>query len=83
MKLVKFIKPITAQLAVAAIGLTYGFVALAQTAPNPYNTDVTTLTSSINWTNIIGGVLAVAVSLMGLYAVIKGVKIIMGMIKGR
>ena len=62
-------------------GLMFGQNVLAQAAPNPYATDLSSLTSSINWTTVITAVLAVAVSLMGLYAVIKGVKIVVSMIR--
>lgn len=75
------LKSFYAKAFVGLTALTFGQFALAQAAPNPYATDLSSLTTSINWTTVITAVLAVAVSLMGLYAVIKGVKIVVSMIR--
>lgn len=54
-------------------------VALAQTATGP---DMTSLTSNISMGTVITGVLAVGVTMVGLYAAVKGAKIIIGMVRG-
>lgn len=43
--------------------------------------DFTPLTAGIDWSTVIAAVMAIALSVVGVYVAIKGVKIVMGMIK--
>lgn len=55
-------------------------VAFAQTtATGP---DLSSLTSGISMGTVVTGILAVGVTMVGLYAAVKGTKIIIGMVRG-
>jgi len=44
--------------------------------------DYTTLTSSVDFTSVIAGILALAAVIMGVHVVVKGVKFLFGMLRG-
>jgi len=55
----------------------------AQAAPTGASSvDFTSLTSSIDFSTVVTGILAVAAIMIGVYVAIKGAKILMSMIKG-
>lgn len=56
-----------------------GFAVAAAAHAEPV--DFTPLTAGIDWSTVIAAVMAIALSVVGVYVAIKGVKIVMGMIK--
>lgn len=56
-------------------------VAFAQTAVAA-GPDLTPLTTGVDMSTVITAVLAVGVTMVGLYAAIKGAKIVIGMVRG-
>ena len=55
----------------------------AQSSPTGASSvDFTSLTSSIDFSTVVTGILAVAAIMIGVYVAIKGAKILMSMIKG-
>lgn len=56
-------------------------VAFAQTAAAA-GPDLTPLTAGVDMATVITAVLAVGVTMVGLYAAIKGAKIVIGMVRG-
>lgn len=63
---------------VAVGGIAAAPFALAQTTPP----DFSTLTSSIDFSTVITGVMAVAAVMVGVYVAIKGAKIVLQMVRG-
>ena len=45
--------------------------------------DLTSLTSSVDFTTVITAVLAISATLMGVYVAIKGAKTVISMVKGK
>lgn len=65
----------------AVILAVLSFFALPSFAADPI--DLSSLTSAVNFSSVITAVLAIAAILMGVYVALKGVNIVLGMIKGR
>jgi len=72
------LKAIATRTALAAAGFIGASVAHAQTAPS-----IAELTSQISFTDVLVGVFAIGGLLAALYASMKGVHLILGMIRGR
>ncbi len=60
-----------------ATGALVPALALAQTAP-----DYSGMTDQINWTSAIAAILLIAGGLAGVYVVVKGVRLVLGMLRG-
>ncbi|MGC5809328.1 hypothetical protein [Ralstonia pseudosolanacearum] len=71
------LKKIAMRSAIVAVGISAVEARAAGTA-----VDFTQLTGGIDFSTVIAGVLAVALSLIGVYVAIKGAKIITHMVRG-
>lgn len=74
------LKVIAQRAAMGAGALVLAGVAQAQTVPTP---SMTELTSQVSFADVMVGVFAIGGLLAALYASMKGVRIILGMIRGR
>jgi hypothetical protein len=63
--------------AAAAVAVTAPAVFAAGEAP-----DYSSLTSSLDFSTVATGAMAIGAAVIGMYAAIKGVKIVIGMVKG-
>ena len=45
--------------------------------------DYTTITAAVDWTGVLAGIGAIAVTLAGLYVAVRGAKILIAFIRGR
>ncbi len=62
---------------VCALSLVAGVAAAATPA-----TGISQLTNAVSFTDVVTGIMAIGVALMGLYVTIRGVKIVLSMVRG-